>query len=73
VVAQVAHQAVTMITVSVGKVVITAQEHCKNQYMGLQMVRYTPCVLLAHQTVAAAVHVTKIVVMDAQVLLMELV
>jgi hypothetical protein len=31
VVAQVAHQAVTMITVLVGKAVITAQRHCKNQ------------------------------------------
>jgi hypothetical protein len=31
VVAQVAHQVVTMITVPAGKVVITAQGHCKNQ------------------------------------------
>jgi hypothetical protein len=29
--ARVARQAVTMITVPVGKVVITAQGHCKNQ------------------------------------------
>jgi hypothetical protein len=41
--------------------------------MVLQMVQYTQCVLQAHQTVAAAVHVTKIVVMDAPVLLMALV
>jgi hypothetical protein len=41
--------------------------------MGLQMVQYTQFVLPAHQTVAAAVHVIKIVVMDAPVLLMALV
>ena len=71
-VAQVAHQAVTVITASAGKVAITAKEPCKNQYMDLQMAQYTQCVLLAHQIVAAAVHVIKIVVMDAPVLLMAL-
>jgi hypothetical protein len=40
--------------------------------MDLQMAQHTQCVLLAHQTVAAAVHVIKIVVMDAPVLLMAL-
>jgi hypothetical protein len=40
--------------------------------MDLQMARYTRCVLLVHQTVAAAVHVIKIVVMDAPALLMAL-
>jgi hypothetical protein len=72
VVAQVAHQVATMITASAGKVAIMAQEHCKNQYMVLQMARYTQCVLLAHQIVAAAVHVTRIVVMDVPVLLTAL-
>jgi hypothetical protein len=41
--------------------------------MALQMAQYTRCVLLAHRPVAAAVHVTKIAVMDAPVLLMALV
>jgi hypothetical protein len=40
--------------------------------MDLQMVLYTRCVLLDHLIVAAAVHVTKIAVMDAPVLLMAL-
>jgi hypothetical protein len=40
--------------------------------MDFQMAQYTQCVLLAHRTVAAAVHVIKIVVMDAPVLLMAL-
>jgi hypothetical protein len=40
--------------------------------MDLQMARYTRCVLLVHQPVAAAVHVIKIVVMDAPVLSMAL-
>ena len=73
VVAQVAHQVVTMITVLVGKVVITAQGHCKNQCMDSQMAQYTQCVLQARQIVAAAVHVTKIAVMDVPALLMALV
>ena len=72
VVAQVAHQVVTVITVLVAKVAITAKEHCKNQCMGLQMAQYTPCVLRAHPIVAAAVHVTKIVAMDAPALLTAL-
>jgi hypothetical protein len=41
--------------------------------MDLQMAQYTRCVLLDHQTVAAAVHVIKIAVMDAPALLMALV
>jgi hypothetical protein len=41
--------------------------------MDLQMAQYTRCVRPDHQTVAAAVHVTKIVVMDAPALLMALV
>jgi hypothetical protein len=40
--------------------------------MDLQMAQYTRCVLLDHQTVAAAVHVIKIAVMDAPALLMAL-
>jgi hypothetical protein len=40
--------------------------------MVLLMVQYTQCVLLDHLIVAAAVHVIKIVVMDAPVLLMAL-
>jgi hypothetical protein len=40
--------------------------------MDSQMAQYTQCVLLAHQTVAAAVHVTKIVATDAPVLSMAL-
>jgi hypothetical protein len=40
--------------------------------MVLQMVQHIQCVLLDHQTVAAAVHVIKIVVMDAPALLMAL-
>ena len=72
VVAQVAHQVATMITGVVVKVAIMAQEHCKNQYMGLQMAQYTQFVPQAHQIVAAAVHVTKIVVMDVPVLLTAL-
>ena len=36
--------------------------------MDLQMAQYTQCVPQARQIVAAAVHVTKIVVMDAPVL-----
>jgi hypothetical protein len=68
--ARVARQAVTMITVLVGKVVIMAQGHCKNQWMDLQMAQYTQCVLQDRQIVAAVVHVIKIVVMDAPALLM---
>jgi hypothetical protein len=41
--------------------------------MDLQMAQYTQYVPQAHQTVAAAVHVTKIVVMDAPALSMALV
>jgi hypothetical protein len=41
--------------------------------MVLQTVQYTQYALLDHQTVAAAVHVIKIVVMDAPALLMALV
>jgi hypothetical protein len=41
--------------------------------MDLQMAQYTQCVPQARQTVAAAVHVTKIAVTDAPVLLMALV
>jgi hypothetical protein len=40
--------------------------------MDLQMAQYTQYVPLGHQTVAAAVHVTKIVDMDAPVLSMAL-
>jgi hypothetical protein len=40
--------------------------------MDSQMARYTQCALLVHQIVAAAVHVIKIVVMDAPALLMVL-
>ena len=36
------------------------------------MAQYTRCVLLDHQTVAAAVHVIKIAVMDAPALSMAL-
>ena len=41
--------------------------------MVLQTVQYTQYALLAHRIVAAAVHVIKIVVMDAPALLMALV
>jgi hypothetical protein len=71
--AQVAHQAVTTITAPAAKVAITAQEHCKNQWLDLQMVLCTQCVPQARQTVAAAVHVTKIAVTDAPALSMALV
>ena len=37
------------------------------------MAQHTPCVPLVHRIVAAAVHVIKIVVMDAPALLMALV
>ena len=67
-----AHQVVTMITVVGVKVAIMAQEHYKNQCMVLQMAQPIQSVLQAHQTVAAAVHVTKTVVMDAPALLMAL-
>jgi hypothetical protein len=40
--------------------------------MDLQMVQYTQSVPQAHRTVAAAVHVIKIVVMDAPALLTAL-
>jgi hypothetical protein len=40
--------------------------------MDLQTARYTQSVPPVHQIVAAAVHVTKIVVMDAPALLMAL-
>jgi hypothetical protein len=40
--------------------------------MDSQMARYTQYALRAHQIVAAAVHVIKIVVMDAPALLMAL-
>jgi hypothetical protein len=70
---QAARQAVTQITAPAGKAATLAKSHCKNQYMDLQMAQYTQCVPQAHQTVAAAVHVTKTVVMDAPALLMALV
>jgi hypothetical protein len=70
--AQVAHQVVTTTTAMVAKVVIMVKEHCKNQCITLQMAQYTQYVLQAHQTVAAAVHVIKIVVMDAPALSMAL-
>jgi hypothetical protein len=40
--------------------------------MDLQMAQYTQCVLLAHQIVAVAVHVTRIADMAAPALLMAL-
>jgi hypothetical protein len=58
VVAQVAHRVVTMITALAEQAVVTAQKHYKNQCMDLQTVQHIQCVLLAHQNVAAAVHVT---------------
>jgi hypothetical protein len=70
--AQVAHQVVTTTTALVAKVVIMAKEPCKNQCMDLQMAQYTQYALQAHQTVAAAVHVIKIVAMDAPALSMAL-
>ena len=72
VVARVAHQVVTTTTALAAKVAIMVKEHCKNQCMVLQMAQYTPYALRAHQNVAAAVHVTKIVGMDAPVLSMAL-
>jgi len=56
--AQEAHQVVTMITVLVAQVAVTAQRHYKNQCMDLQTAQHTQCVPLAHQIVAAVVHVT---------------
>ena len=67
-----AHQVATLILVQAGKAAITAKEHCKNQYMDLQMVQHIQYVPQDHLIVAAAVHVTKIAVMDAPVLLMAL-
>jgi hypothetical protein len=72
VVAQVAHQAVTMITALAVKAATLAKSHCKNQYMDLQTAQYTQCVPQARQIVAAAVHVTKIAAMDAPALSMAL-
>jgi hypothetical protein len=58
VVAQVAHQVVTMITALAVLAEVMAQKHCNNQCMDSQMVKHIQCVQLAHQIVAAAVHVT---------------
>jgi hypothetical protein len=56
--AQEAHQVVTTITELAAQAAVTAQKHYKNQCITLQMAQHIRCVPLAHQIVAAAVHVT---------------
>jgi hypothetical protein len=58
VVAQVAHQVVTMITELAALAAAMDQKHCKDQCMDLTMATHIQSVPQAHQTVVAAVHVT---------------